>query len=259
MEKLRVENLSLTYHTTEGETQAIKDINFSVYEGEFLCIVGPSGCGKSTILSIISGLLKPSLGKFFLDGEEVLYPCNKLYDKVGYMLQKDYLFEWRNILKNITLGLEIHNKLNKKSLCEVEEMLEKYGLLSFKNYYPHQLSGGMRQRVALIRTLVIKPDILLLDEPFSALDYQTRLAVADEIYCIIKKEGKTAIMVSHDIAEAISLADRIIVLSKRPGGVKNIFNINLSVNNRTPLRAREAPEFRNYFNLIWKELDVHVE
>lgn len=259
MEKLRVENLSLIYHTVEDETEAVKDISFSVSDGEFLCIVGPSGCGKSTILSAIAGLLEPSSGKVYLDNEEISGQYGKLFNKIGYMLQKDYLFEWRSILKNVTLGLEIHGKLNKKSLLEVENMLDKYGLSGFKNYYPHQLSGGMRQRVALIRTLAVNPKLLLLDEPFSALDYQTRLAVSDEIYCIIKKEGKTAIMVTHDIAEAVSLADRIIVLTKRPASIKKVHSINLSIKDRTPLKSREAPEFREYFNSIWKELDVHVE
>lgn len=255
MAKLKVENLSMRYHTIQAETKAIDNLDLVVNDGEFLSIVGPSGCGKSTLLSIIAGLLKPSSGRVLLDGCEINGPS----DKIGYMLQKDHLFEWRNIMSNVTLGLEIQGKCNREAVKKVEKMLEKYGLSNFKNYYPHQLSGGMRQRVALIRTLAINPDILLLDEPFAALDYQTRLAVSDEIYCIIKGEGKTAIMVTHDIAEAISLADRVVVLSKRPAEVKNIYNIELSVNNRTPLKSREAPEFRYYFNAIWKELDVHVE
>lgn len=259
MDKLRVENLSLIYHTTEGETEAVNNISFKVSDGEFVCIVGPSGCGKSTILSVVAGLLKPSLGKVYLDNDEITNLYSNLSNKIGYMLQKDYLFEWRSILKNINLGLEIQSKLNKESKREIDKMLEKYGLSSFKNYYPRQLSGGMRQRVALIRTLAINPDLLLLDEPFSALDYQTRLAVSDEIYCIIKEEGKTAIMVTHDIAEAVSLADRVIVLSKRPAKIKSIHDIKFSISGRTPLKAREAPEFRDYFNSIWKELDVHVE
>jgi NitT/TauT family transport system ATP-binding protein len=175
------------------------------------------------------------------------------------MLQKDHLFEWRSILKNITLGLEIQGKFNKDSIKKVENMLKKYGLLGFKDYYPHQLSGGMRQRVALIRTLATNPEILLLDEPFSAVDYQTRLAVSDEVYKIIKGEGKTSIMVTHDIAEAVAISDRVVVLSKRPGQLKNIYEIKLSIENRTPIKSREAPEFRHYFNAIWKELDIHVE
>lgn len=200
-------------------------------------------------------MLKPSGGKIYIDDELISYPCNK----IGYMLQKDHLFEWRNIYKNVTLGLEIQGKLNKASIAQVEEKLEKYGLSQFKTYHPSQLSGGMRQRVALIRTLAINPDILLLDEPFSALDYQTRLAVAEEVYEIIKQEGKTAIMVTHDISEAISVSDRIILLSNRPAVIKNIYTVKLSVENRTPLTSREAPEFRDYFNNIWKELDIHVK
>jgi NitT/TauT family transport system ATP-binding protein len=252
---LKINNLSMMYHTSKAETPAIKNLNFEVTEGEFVSIVGPSGCGKSTLLSIISGLLKPSSGRVLLDNSEITYPCSK----IGYMLQKDHLFEWRTIMKNVTLGLEIQGKLNKESIDYVKDMLKKYGLYNFRNYYPHQLSGGMRQRVALIRTLAVRPDILLLDEPFAALDYQTRLAVSDEVYCIIKGEGKTAVMVTHDIAEAISVADRVIVLSKRPSELKNIYDIKLTVENRTPLRSREAPEFRYYFNKIWKELDIRVE
>lgn len=259
MAKLKIENLSMKYHTLEGETEAVKGLSLDINEGEFVSIVGSSGCGKSTILSAIAGLLKPSSGKILLDNSEIGYPCNKICNKIGYMLQRDHLFEWRSILKNITLGLEIQNKYTQESIKKVENMLQKYGLLSFKDYYPSQLSGGMRQRVALIRTLAIDPDILLLDEPFSAIDYQTRLAVSDEIYRIIKEEKKTTIMVTHDIAESISLSDRVVVLSKRPAVIKNIYDIKLSIENRTPLKSREAPEFRHYFNAIWKELDIHVE
>lgn len=259
MAKLKIENLSVKYHTSEVETDAIKGLTFDVRDGEFVSIVGPSGCGKSTLLSVISGLLKPSEGKVLLDDNEIGYPCKATRSRIGYMLQRDHLFEWRSIIENITLGLEIQRKLNKESLERIDEMLNKYGLYSFKNYYPNQLSGGMRQRVALIRTLAINPDILLLDEPFSAIDYQTRLAVSDEIYRIIKQEGKTTIMVTHDIAESISLSDRVIVLTKRPATAKNIYDINLSVESRTPLKSREAPEFRHFFNAIWKELDIHVE
>jgi len=174
------------------------------------------------------------------------------------MLQKDYLLEWRTIRSNALLGLEIQNKLTPENIAYVEALLDQYGLGDFKEHYPYQLSGGMRQRVALIRTLAVRPDILLLDEPFSALDYQTRLSVADEIGTIIRKEGKTAILVSHDISEAISLADRVVVLSGRPARVKKIYDIKLSIEHYSPMKAREAPEFREYFNAIWKELDVHV-
>ncbi|SEF71784.1 NitT/TauT family transport system ATP-binding protein [Caloramator fervidus] len=255
MIKLKAENISVIYHTLDGETEAIKNLSLEVEEGEFICLVGPSGCGKSTFLNVVAGLIKPSKGKVYIDNEEITKPSNK----IGYMFQKDHLFEWRTIYKNIILGLEIQNKLNDENLKKLEYMLDKYGLLSFKNYYPRQLSGGMRQRAALIRTLALNPDILLLDEPLTALDYQTRLVVADDIYKIIKNEGKTVIMVTHDISEAISLSDRVVILSKRPAQIKNILKINFSIKDRTPIKVREAPEFKDYFNIIWKELDIHVE
>lgn len=245
---VELKNISLSYHSLTGETQAVSDLSFSVAPGEFVCIVGPSGCGKSSILSMLAGLMKPSNGSFSIHSKT----------NIGYMLQKDYLLEWRTIRSNACLGLEIQNKLTPENLANVDRMLELYGLGDFKNHLPSQLSGGMRQRAALIRTLAVKPEILLLDEPFSALDYQTRLYVSDEIGTIIRKEKKTAILVSHDISEAISLADRVIVLTRRPAMVKAIHKINLSVDDKTPMKAREAPEFKDYFNKIWKELDVHV-
>jgi len=241
-----LKDVSFNYHTLEGETQALKNISFDVYEGEFVGIIGPSGCGKSTLLSIISGLLKPSKGSVDVNG------------KIGYMLQKDHLFEWRNIWQNVLLGLEIQKSLTEESKKYVEGLLVKYGLGEFKNHYPNQLSGGMRQRAALIRTLALKPDILLLDEAFSALDYQTRLAISDEVYKILKYEQKTAIIVTHDISEAISMCDRIVVLSNRPAYVKKIYDIVLTCEDQSPIGSRKAPEFREYFNSIWKELDVHV-
>lgn len=252
---VELKNLTMNYHTLDGETQAINNLSLDIRRGEFVSIVGPSGCGKSTLLSLISGLIKPSAGEIFIDNEPVNGPSNI----VGYMPQRDHLFEWRTILKNTTLGLEIQNKLNKETLKNAERLLEEYGLGEFKHYYPKQLSGGMRQRAALIRTLAFNPEILLLDEPFSALDYQTRLAISEEIWLIIKKEKKTAILVTHDIAEAVSMSDRIIVLTKRPGEIKSEHNIQLTTAEcKTPIICREAPEFRIYFNKIWKELDVHV-
>ncbi|MHB1393782.1 MAG: ABC transporter ATP-binding protein [Clostridia bacterium] len=252
---VELKNVTMNYHTLDGETQAIKDLSLDVRRGEFVSIVGPSGCGKSTLLSLISGLLKPSSGEIFIDNEPVNGPSNN----VGYMPQRDHLFEWRTILKNTTLGLEIQNKLNKETLKNAERLLEEYGLGDFKYYYPKQLSGGMRQRAALIRTLAANPEILLLDEPFSALDYQTRLAISEEIWLIIKKEKKTAILVTHDIAEAVSMSDRVIVLTQRPAEVKFEHDIALTTGKcKTPIICREAPEFRVYFNKIWKELDVHV-
>ena len=252
---VELKNLTMNYHTLDGETQAINNLSLDIRRGEFVSIVGPSGCGKSTLLSLISGFIKPSTGEIFIDNEPVTGPSNN----VGYMPQRDHLFEWRTILKNTTLGLEIQNKLNRETQKNAERLLEEYGLGEFKNYYPKQLSGGMRQRAALIRTLAANPEILLLDEPFSALDYQTRLAISEEIWLIIKKEKKTAILVTHDIAEAVSMSDRIIVLTRRPGEIKSEHNIMLTTcENKTPIICREAPEFRVYFNKIWKELDVHV-
>lgn len=243
---ISLQDVSLSYHSPNGETRAVSHLSFSVAEGEFVTIVGPSGCGKSSILSMLSGLIAPSAGTVQVNGN------------MGYMLQKDQLLPWRTIRRNAQLGLELQNKLTPDNIAFVDHMLEQYGLGEFKDRFPAELSGGMRQRAALIRTLAVRPDVLLLDEPFSALDYQTRLSVADEIGTIIRKEGKTALLVSHDISEAISLSDRVIVLSGRPARLKKIHNIELSVADRTPMKAREAPEFRAYFNTIWKELDIHV-
>jgi len=250
-----LKNVTMNYHTLDGETQAIKNLSLDIRRGEFVSIVGPSGCGKSTLLSLISGLIKSSTGEILINNE----PVKGLASNVGYMPQRDHLFEWRTILRNTTLGLEIQKKLNKDTMRSAERLLEEYGLGEFKYYYPSQLSGGMRQRAALIRTLAVNPEILLLDEPFSSLDYQTRLAISEEIWLIIKKEKKTAILVTHDIAEAVSMSDRIIVLTRRPGEVKSEHDIQLTTcENKTPIICREAPEFRIYFNKIWKELDVHV-
>lgn len=233
----------------QGEITAIKDISFKVKESEFIAIVGPSGCGKSTLLSILCGLENSSDG-------EIIYP-NKEKNKIGYMLQQDCLFSWLSILDNCLIGLKVQGKIKKKDKDYVIKLLETYGLKDFINKYPNSLSGGMRQRVALIRTLATNPDILLLDEPFSALDYQTRLAVSDDVFKIIKNENKTAIMITHDISEAISMADRIIVLSKRPAIIKKELKINLT-NKSTPIENRKCIEFASYYQDIWKELDFHV-
>ncbi len=253
---VEINNLGITYHTLEEETEALRDINLDIYHNEIIGVVGPSGCGKSTLLSLISGLIKPTKGRVRVNGTIVDRPL----DNAGYMFQKDNLFEWRNILDNVVIGLEIQDKLDEDSIKVAKDLLHSYGLGDFNKSYPYQLSGGMRQRVALIRTLLLEPDLLLLDEPFSALDYQTRLAISDEIGTILKKEKRTAIMVTHDISEAISMSDRVVVLTKRPGTIKKIFNIELSCSGdeKTPLKSREAPEFRYYFNEIWKELDIHV-
>lgn len=253
--KVEIKHIYMNYHSLKGETEALKDINFSLYEGEFVSIVGPSGCGKSTLLNIICGLLKPSSGEIYLDGEKM----ENMSTKIGYMFQRDQLFEWLNVLDNVKLGLKIQHKMNADSLELIDELLKKYNLWNFRNHHPSELSGGMRQRVALIRTLALKPELLLLDEPFSALDYQTRLNVSDEISGIIKSQRKTVIMVTHDISEAISMSDRVIILSKRPAGIKNIIDVNFKVESNTPLKRRDDENFRGYFNKIWKELDLNDE
>lgn len=247
---LEITHLSYSYHSPGGETYALSDLSFQVEKGEFIAIVGPSGCGKSTLLSLISGLLQPENGTILLDGR----PITQTRANVGYMLQKDHLLEWRTIYQNVILGLEIQHKLTTENKLRIEQMLSNYGLEAFRNSRPSQLSGGMRQRAALIRTLAQNPDLLLLDEPFSALDYLTRISVCDDIYRILKKEEKTAILVTHDLSEAISVADRIIILSARPATIKKIVPVHLTLEERTPLSSRSAPEYKEYFNLIWKEL-----
>ncbi len=251
-EMLNINHLCYAYHSLKGETDVISDMSFQVYDGEFVAFVGPSGCGKSTLLSLIAGLLTPTSGNILINNLE----AKTAGKNIGYMLQKDHLLEWRSTIKNLTLGLEVQNKLTESSYIMINQMLSTYGLVKFQNAKPSELSGGMRQRAALIRTLLLEPDILLLDEPFSALDYQTRLEVSDDIWGIIKKEKKTAILITHDIAEAISMADRVYVLSGRPSHIKNVIDIKLSVDGiRTPLRARSAPEFASYFDQVWKELN----
>ena len=244
---LKIKNLKKTYHNKDGETLAVKNFTFNLNEGEFIAIVGPSGCGKSTILSILAGIDDKSSGNIKIEDNK----------KIGYMLQLDSLFNFRTVLDNCLLGLEINKELNDENKKYVIDLLNTYGLKDFMYKYPNELSGGMRQRVALIRTLATKPDILLLDEPYSALDYQTRLAVSDDVYNIIKKEKKSVIMVTHDIAEAISMADKVVVLSHRPSELKEIIEINLT-NKTTPINNRKAKEFSTYYEKIWKAIDYHV-
>ena len=251
---LNLTDVRYSYHSPEGETPALSDISFSVKEGEFVAIVGPSGCGKSTLLNLICGLLAPEAGEITLKGNPVL----RERERIGYMLQKDHLFEWRSIYRNVILGLEIRRKCTEETLARAEAMLEQYGLAPFRNARPSELSGGMRQRAALIRTLVLEPELLLLDEPFSALDYQTRLTVCDDIATIIRREQKTAILVTHDLSEAISCADRVIVLGKRPARIRAVVPVHFAMENRTPFQCRSAPEFKEYFNEIWKELNAYA-
>lgn len=251
---LNVNHISHSYHTQKGETPALNDISFSVCQGEFVAVVGPSGCGKSTLLSLISGLLIPEKGEILLHGK----PLKEQTEKIGYMLQRDELLEWRSIYRNVLLGPEIQGSLSRDIRVKALELLKSYGLGQFQSSRPSELSGGMRQRAALVRTLILNPELLLLDEPFSALDYQTRLTVSDDIGQIIRREGKTALLVTHDLSEAISLADRILVLSSRPACLKSeiiLSFVHADGTSDTPLSRRNAPEFKTYFNLIWKELN----
>lgn len=252
MNILTVNNISMNYHSIKGETKALDNINFKIDEGEFISLLGPSGCGKTTLLNILAGILKPSSGTILLKGDNIK---NNL-DKIGYMFQKDHLFEWNTVLENVELGLKIKKKLTKENEDRVFNLLKEYELYKFKDHYPSELSGGMRQRVALIRTLALNPEILFLDEPFSALDYQSRLKICDDVHEIIKKEKKTSIMVTHDIAEAISMSDRIIVLTKRPGKVKDDMKISFNNQSLTPFNRRQESEFKSYFDYLWKEIDA---
>jgi NitT/TauT family transport system ATP-binding protein len=256
--KVELRGVGLRYFGREGETEALKSVSLSVAPGEFVAIIGPSGSGKSTLLSLISGILAPTDGTVLVDGRPVTGPSRK----VGYMLQQDYLFEWRTILENAVLGAEIQGVPMARARERATQLLTRYGLDQFLNHLPRQLSGGMRQRAALARTLCTEPDIVLLDEPFSALDSQTRLALADEITGILRREAKTVILVTHDIGEAVSMAERIIVMTRRPGQVKSNHPIHFATADRVrpaPFAARSAPEFNAYFNTLWQELEVHVE
>ncbi|MDO5147186.1 MAG: ABC transporter ATP-binding protein [Eubacteriales bacterium] len=245
---LSVRGLSHVYHTKNGETPALHDISFDLFPGEFTAIVGPSGCGKSTLLDLLAGLLPVQSGYFF-------YPSGIRPPNIGYMLQKDHLLEYRTIYKNIILGLEIQHRLTKENDAYVRGLMEQYGIADFAHSWPRELSGGMRQRAALIRTLAGHPAFLLLDEPFSALDYQTRLDVSGDISHIIREQKLTALLVTHDLSEAISIADRVIVLGKRPGSIRSIVPVDFEMPVRpTPQEARLHPKFQQYFNQIWKEL-----
>jgi NitT/TauT family transport system ATP-binding protein len=248
--KVSLRNVWMTYLTQHEEIHALQDLNLDVAEKEFISIVGPSGCGKSTVLSLVAGLLKVSRGTVSVNGQPVTGPTTA----IGYMLQQDYLYKWRTILQNATLGLEVRGQKTKEAVQRIEERLVDMGLGDFMNRYPSQLSGGMRQRAALVRTLALEPDVLLLDEPFSALDYQTRLCLEDELAGILRSLGRTVILVTHDISEAISMSDRVVVMSKRPGTIINEYRMHFAGNPNSPFAVREASEFNQYFEDIWKEL-----
>lgn len=239
MKKLEMKNVSKTFYTEIGALDVLEDITFNLNEGEIIAIVGPSGSGKSTLLNIISKLIEPTEGEIYVDGE------------IGYMFQRDHLFNWRTVWKNIMLGLEIKKEKNQENIDKTKELLTKYGLIDFINSYPQELSGGMRQRIALIRTLATNPQVLLLDEPFSALDYQTRINVSEDIFKMIKDSNVSAILVTHDISEAIAMADRVIVLSHRPAKLKKIIDIKTDSPDNTPFNKRLSSEFRKYLDEIW--------
>ncbi|MCD8078478.1 MAG: ABC transporter ATP-binding protein [Lachnospiraceae bacterium] len=244
---LECRDLCFSYHSAEGETEALRDISFTVFPGTFTAIVGPSGCGKSTLLSLLCGLIPPERGEIISD-----------HTHIGYMLQRDHLLEWRTVYENAILGLEMQHQCTEENLQFVRQMLTAYGLADFADAKPSALSGGMRQRAALIRTMAIRPDLLLLDEPFSALDYQTRLEVADDIGSLIIQSGKTAILVTHDLSEAISLADRVIVLTRRPAEIRCILPLDFEEERTGPrltsLERRNSPSFPPYFQRLWKEV-----
>ena len=250
---IEIHKVSMTYQSPDGELEALRDVSFAIPEGSFVSIVGPSGCGKSTLLSLMAGLEQPTAGQILLDDVPVSGPTKR----VGLMPQKDQLFEWRTIWKNVLLGPEIRREKTPDVLDAVSAMLDQYALGSFSQKQPSQLSGGMRQRCALIRTLALAPDVLLLDEPFSALDYQTRLTVSDEIAQIIRQSGKTAVLVTHDISEAIGMSDQIVVLSHRPGRVKATHDLR-AMSGIAPMARRSLPEFQTLFHAIWEELDVNA-
>lgn len=232
---LSLDHIYYSYHDKNGETPVINDLSFEIKPGSFTSIVGPSGCGKSTLLSLLCDLIKPESGTIYIRPPE-----NNHDSRMGYMLQKDNLFEWRSIYKNVMLGLEINNKKTPENIAYVNHLLEQYDLAGFKSARPSQLSGGMRQRAALIRTLALKPDILLLDEPFSALDYQTRLEVREDICSILRKEKKTVILVTHDISEAIAMTDRVLILTNRPAKLLKTVDIE----------ARDTLSNQKYFDEI---------
>ncbi len=247
MSFLEIDNINLCYQTPQREQLAVKDVSLRVEKGQFVSIVGPSGCGKSTLLSCIAGLQRPTHGKILLGGQEV---CGIRSD-IGYMFQSDNLLPWRTIYKNVILGLEIQNKLTPSHIEYARELLKKYGLWEFKDSFPSGLSGGMRQRVALIRTLSVKPELLLLDEAFSALDYQTRVSVSRDVYNILKAEGKTMIMVTHDIPEAVSMSDVVVVLTARPATVRRVVRPDFGP-VRDPVAVRGHADFQLYYNQIWE-------
>lgn len=251
MSTLQLKNVSMGYLSKREATLALKSISLTASKGEFLSIIGPSGCGKTTLLSIIAGLLKPTSGVVSITD----YDSSSDQSSIGYMLQQDYLFPWHTIEENVILGLKIQGTYTKETRDKALDWLEQMGLIDKKNVYPNELSGGMRQRVALCRMLATNPSLMLLDEPFSALDYQTKLKLEDLVFQTLKTENKTAILVTHDIGEAIAMSDRIILLSPRPGKVHRIFHIPKELAEALPFDARSHEQYNELFQLVWKEME----
>ena len=245
MALIEAKNIQHIFFSEADYTVALKDINFSIDEGEFISFIGPSGCGKSTLLSIIAKLMEPTSGTI-----NQAFPPSE----IGYMLQQDYLFPWKTIKENILLGLKIQNKEDAQI---VNDLLNHFQLTHTANLYPAQLSGGMRQRIALARTLAVQPTLLLLDEPFSALDFYTKLILENFVAKTIQQFQKTAILVTHDIAEAIAMSDRIYMFSNRPGTILKTFEVPEEIRVLPPFTARNSPMFQPLFQTIWKELEVN--
>lgn len=252
---LEARNVSMTFNAgTEREVVVFRGVNFELHEGEILAIVGPSGCGKSTLFNIIAGLLEPTSGAVYVDGEKI----DGARGQVGYMLQKDLLLPWRSVMDNVTLGLEVQGVEPGVARERAASLIKSYGLAGFEAARPGSLSGGMRQRVAFMRTLALDPKAILLDEPFSALDFQTRLVLQGDVRRIIRDRNKSAILVTHDIGEAVAMADRVLVLSHRPSTVKAIYDIDLGVAEDDPIALRRSARFNDHFDAIWSDLDIQV-
>ncbi|RSK28260.1 ABC transporter ATP-binding protein [Bacillus sp. HMF5848] len=251
MSFLTLHNIHHIYFSKTGATTALEDISINIEEGEFISFLGPSGCGKTTLLSIIAGLLQPTEGEVRIDGEVI----KESTSAIGYMLQQDYLFPWKTILDNILIGPRIMGAVTKETHEKAVSLLQSMGLEYVENAYPRELSGGMRQRVALVRTLITNPKLLLLDEPFSALDYQTKLKLEDLVADTLKQFKKTALLVTHDIGEAIAMSDRIFLLSSQPGKIARTFIVPAELRKEKPFHVRQHEQYNEFFQKVWKELD----
>ncbi len=255
MSLVSVDHVTHYYFSKSKAVQALKDVSFSVEEGEFISILGPSGCGKSTILSLLANIIHPTEGKITLNGQ----PISTLEDSIGYMLQQDYLFPWKTIMDNVLLGPKVKKTMKSSSRKEAEKMLEEVGLHDISESFPDALSGGMRQRVALVRTLITDPEVLLLDEPFSALDYVTKLTLEDAVSELLAAYKKTTVLVTHDIGEAISMSDRIVIMNANPGSIRRIYEVPFELRNERPFNVRRHPKYQRIFDSIWNELNTETK